>query len=219
MRASECVGCRKFPCADVSHESYVVPGIRTDPKAISIAMVSEAAPPETGDHYYAGGKSLFAETTVQAFRDAGADVSSVKDILELGVYLTTAVKCGKAGHGINADTIKECSLILEQELALFPNLQAVMPMGGVAIKAINHIATRAGMGKVVPAGSAEDVRGRCYCLRGTQVFPSLLQTGRDFLSDKRKRELVAEDVAGTLKLFGRSKPRAKTRGKRSEHGR
>jgi uracil-DNA glycosylase len=218
MRVSECIGCKEFPCADVKHECYVVPGILIEPEKIRIAIVSEATPSDTGDHYYAGGKPLFEETTVQAFRDAGADVSSVEDILELGVYLTTAVKCGKAGRGIRAGTIKECSLILEQELALFPNLQAVMPMGDVAIKAINHISTRAGMGKVVPAGSSEEVRGRCYCLRGTQVFPSLLHTRGDFFVDKRKREIIAEDIEETLKLFGRSKPRAKTPRKRSTGG-
>jgi hypothetical protein len=39
---------------------------------------------------------------VQAFNDAGASVSSIQDILDLGVYLTTAVKCGKVGYGIKA---------------------------------------------------------------------------------------------------------------------
>lgn len=46
---------------------------------------------------------------MQAFNDAGAEVQSILDILDLGVYLTTAVKCGKTGYGISAATIAECS--------------------------------------------------------------------------------------------------------------
>ena len=66
------------------------------------------------------GKSHYENTTVQAFNQAGVNVDTIKDILRLGVYLTTAVKCSKTGYGIKASTIKECSLILEAELSLFP---------------------------------------------------------------------------------------------------
>jgi uracil-DNA glycosylase len=83
---------------------------------------------------------LFQQTTVQAFQDAGADVSSTEEILDLGVYLTTAVKCGKKSYGLKAATIRQCSHILEKELALFPNVQAYLLMGDVAIKALNYIA-------------------------------------------------------------------------------
>ncbi len=165
-------------------------------------MISEAAPADSGDYYYAKGKPLFQETTVQAFRDAGVDVTSVGDILELGFYLTTAVKCGKKGYGIKAGTVKECSLLLEQELGLFPKLQAVMLMGDVAIKAMNNISTRAGMGRVVPAGSTYKIRGGCYCYRGTQVYPSYLQAGQSFFIEKSKRKMIAEDIGSALKLLG-----------------
>jgi hypothetical protein len=77
-------------------------------------MIAEAAPPNLSDYYYVEGDPLFQRTTVQAFNDAGAHVASVQDILNLGVYLTTAVKCGKTEYGIKATTIEECSRILEQ---------------------------------------------------------------------------------------------------------
>ncbi|MBM3135895.1 MAG: uracil-DNA glycosylase, partial [Chloroflexi bacterium] len=109
-------------------------------------MISEAAPADPGDYYYAPGNPLFQQTTVQAFQDAGAQVSSIADILDLGVYLTTAVKCGKTGYGIEAGTIRQCSFLLEQELALFPNVQVFLLMGDVAIKAVNYIAARTGQG-------------------------------------------------------------------------
>jgi hypothetical protein len=147
MRASECVGCKGFPCVGVNHECYVVPDIDLEPDSISIVMISEAAPADAGDYYYAGAESLFEQTTVQAFNDAGAEVSTIQDILALGVYLTTAVKCGKTGYAIKAESIKECSLILEKELDLFPSVKAWMLMGDVAIKAVNYIAKRAGEGR------------------------------------------------------------------------
>jgi len=200
MRVSKSVGCDKFPCADVNHECYIVPNIDVNPDDISIVMISEAAPANPGDYYYAKGDSLFQQTTVQAFNDAGANVSSIQDILDLGVYLTTAVKCGKMGYGIKASTIKECSLVLERELALFPNVKVFMLMGDVAIKAINYIAKRAGKVRAIPAGSTYKIRGQEYFLRGKRAFPSYLQAGPSFFIEKSKRRMIAEDIAAALSL-------------------
>ena len=201
MRVSKCVGCIEFPCADVKHECYVVPGIDVQPDDVSIVMISEAAPANPGDYYYAGGDALFEQTTVQAFGDAGANVSSIQDVLDLGVYLTTAVKCGKTGYGIKAATIKECSLILERELALFPSVQVFMLMGDVAIKALNYIARRAGEGRAIPAGSTYKIRGQEYFFRGKRTFPSYLQAGPSFFIEKSKRQMIAEDIAAALSLL------------------
>jgi len=98
----------------VKHECYAVPGVDVLPERISIVMISEAAPANPNDYYYAPGHPLFRQTTVQAFKDAGAEVASIQDILGLGVYLTTAVKCGKTGYGIATGTVKQCSFLLEQ---------------------------------------------------------------------------------------------------------
>lgn len=131
----------------------------------------------------------------------GAEVSSIQDILDLGVYLTTAVKCGKAGYGIKAATIRECSFILEQELALFPNVKVFLLMGDVAIKAINAIARRAGEGRVIPAGSTYKIRGPEYHFRGRRALPSYLQAGPSFFIEKSKRRMIAEDIATALDLL------------------
>jgi len=117
------------------------------------------------------------------------------------VYLTTAVKCGKTGYGIKASTIEECSLILEQELALFPNVQTFMLMGDVAIKAINYIAKRAGEGRVIPAGPTYKIRGGKYFFRGKRAFPSYLQAGPSFFIEKSKRKMIAEDIASALSML------------------
>lgn len=200
MRASQCVGCTGFPCSDVNHDCYVVPSVSVKPETISIVMVSETAPKSIADYYYAQGNSLFQQTTVQAFNDAGTKVLSVKDIVNRGVYLTTAVKCGKTGYGVKAETIRECSLLLGKELLLFPNVKVLMLMGDVAIKALNYIAQQVGEGRVIPAGSTYKIRRQTYFFRGMRVFPSYLQAGPSFLIEKSKRRMIAEDIAAALRL-------------------
>ena len=200
MRVNEYIACKEFPCQDVKHECYVVPDIDIDPQDVSILMISEAAPPKKEDYYYAGGDAQFESTTLQAFQEAGAQVSSFKDILDLGVYLTSAVKCGKTGYGIKAGTIKECSLILEQEMSLFPDVEVLYLMGDVAIKAINYIAKRAGVARVIPAGSTYKIRGQEYYFRGRRAFPSYLQAGPSFGIEKSRVRMIAEDIAAGLAL-------------------
>lgn len=200
MRIDKRIACTDFPCTDVRHECYVVPGIDVKPDQVAILMISEAAPPDPADYYYAGKKALFAQTTVQAFQDASAPVENMRDILRLGVYLTTAVKCGKTGYGIRTDTVKQCSLLLEQELALFPNVKALLLMGDVAIQALNAIVRRAGEPRVVPAVPTYQLRGQEFAFRGARVFPSYLQAGPSFFIEKSKRKMIAEDIAAALRL-------------------
>ena len=201
MRPSELVGCQGFPCTDVKHDCYVVPNVDIDPAKISILLISEAAPADLADYYYAPGDPLFARTTVQAFQDAGAQVSSIQDILNLGVYLTTAVKCGKTGYGIATGTVKTCSSILEQELALFPNLKVLLLMGDVAIKAVNEIARRTGQPRVIPAGSTYKIRGGEFYFQGKRALPSYLQAGPSFFIEKSKRKMIAQDIVTALRLI------------------
>ena len=200
MRVDDHIKCSEFPCEDVRHECYVIPGIDVTPEDVSIILISEAAPADLGDYYYADGNPLFQQTTVQAFRDAGAEVSSIQDILGLGVYLTTAVKCGKTGYGIKAGTVKACSLILEEEIGLFPKVQVFLLMGDVAIKGINYIAKRVGENRAIPAGSTYKIRSGEYSFRGRRAFPSYVQAGPSFFIEKSKRKMIAEDIAAAMEL-------------------
>jgi uracil-DNA glycosylase len=200
MRVSERVGCQDFPCADVKHECYVVPNVDVAPERISIILISEAAPASPADYYYAAGNPLFAQTTLQAFQDAGAKVSSIQDILDRGVYLTTAVKCGKTRYGIETGTTKTCSFLLQQELALFPNVKVLLLMGDVAIKAVNEIARRTGQPRVIPAGSTYKIRGGEFTFQGKRTLPSYLQAGPSFFIEKSKRKMIAQDIATAVRL-------------------
>ena len=202
MRPCDQVGCERFPCVDVNHTGYHIPEIELDPERVTIILISEATPAQMADGYYAGGGSLFAQTTIQAFNDAGAAVTSIQDILALGVYLTTAVKCSKTGYEIQTATIEQCSKILADEIVLFPNVKAFLLMGDVAIKAVNSISKRAGLGRAIPAGSTYKIRGQQYYFRGARAFPSYLQAGPAFFIEKSKRKMIAEDLAAALALAG-----------------
>ncbi len=201
MRTYQRVRCEHFPCADVRHDVYAVPTVEVKPERVSIVLISEAAPADPNDYYYARGNPLFARTTLQAFDDAGVKVASSKDLLQRGVYLTTAVKCAKTGYGIETGTIKECARLLEQELALFPNVRAYLLMGDVAIKSLNLVAARAGEARVIPAGATYKIRGQKYFWRGRRVFPSYLQAGPSFFIEKSKRRMIAQDIASAMRLI------------------
>jgi len=195
--------CEGFPCTDVSHAACVAPGedLRRC-RPFPVVLISEAAPADPADGYYASGDSLFARTTVEAFRDANVAVSTVNDLLTLGVYLTTAVKCAKMGSAPCARTIDTCSRILERELDGLGGARAILLMGDVAIRALNAIARRAGEPRVIPAGSTYRLRGGTYHFRGAQVFPSYLQAGPAFYIEKSKRAMIAQDIAAALRVAG-----------------
>ncbi len=198
MRVSDHLYCGAFPCRDVLVAGHRIPTIAIDPERVRVVLISECAPADPADDYYAPGDQLFARTTVQAFQDGGAAVHSVRDILDLGVYLTTAVKCAKVEYGINRETIVACSELLERELDLLPHVRAYLLMGDVAIAAVNAIARRRGEGRVIPAGATYKLRGGDFRFRGARAFPSYLQVGPSFFIEKSKRRMIAEDIAAAL---------------------
>jgi len=162
-------------------------------------MISEAPPGNLGDYFYAAKHPFYLETTVQAFNDAGFKVACMKDILNLGVYVTTAIKCGKTAYSIAPKTIDNCSIrILENEINLFPKIKTVLLMGDTAIRAMNYIAKRSTGKAIVPSGSTYKIRKDQYFYKQFRVFPSYLQTGKSYLIEKSKRKMIAEDIKTAL---------------------
>lgn len=187
--------CHNFPCQDINKECYIRPDIKINPEAIKILMISEAPPPDLADYFYADNNNPFyMETTINTFKDAGINVSSIDDILDLGLYITTAIKCGKIGYSVSAVTIKHCSEILEREISQFPNVQCFLLMGDVAIKAFYHITKRKTGKRVIPSGSTYKIRKEKYYYEDKRAFPSYLQTGKNYLIEKSKRKMIAEDI-------------------------
>lgn len=199
MKISELVECPRFPCTDTDKNAYILPSADVDTENIKIFMIAEAPPNDRADYFYAAGNPFYLQTTLQAFRDAGADVASMQDILDLGVYITTAIKCGKTQYAVSLQTMLNCASLLEQEVALFPNVKVYMLMGDVAIKMMNDIWKRQTGKKVIPAGSTYKIRKQAYYAGDKRVFPSYTPAGKNFLIEKAKRRMVAEDIREALK--------------------
>ena len=163
-----------------------------------MVLVSEAAPVEPDNNYYGSHRAEYAMTTIAAFASAGLPVASVYDLLERGVYLTNAVKCAKVGPTVPTSAIMACSMLLEHELSLFPNVRALLLMGDVAIRAVNAIAWRNHQPRPIPAGSTYMIRGGEFWFRGARAFPSYLQAGPSYGIEKSKVRMIAEDIAAAL---------------------
>ena len=198
MRIADYIQCIDFPCLEARQESYQIPNLDLDPASIKLMLISETAPTDLKDDYYAPGDALFARTTLQAFKEAGLEVGSIQDLLSRGIYLTTAVKCGKYDYAVATSTINRCSTLLEREITLFPNLKAFLLMGDVAIKSMNAIARRQGEPRVIPAGSTYKIRGGIFTFHGIRAFPSYLQAGPSFGIEKSKQRMIAQDIANAL---------------------
>ena len=194
MKPSSRFQCKDFPCLDTLQTSYQVPDVDIDPTRFSIMLISEAAPENPADYYYNGEGALFAQTTLMAFQEAGIKVKDMNGLLDSGVYLTTAIKCGKTGYGISTATIETCSHLLEKEISLFPNIKVFLLMGDVAIKSINTIARRNGDPRAIPSGSTYKIRDGEFTFQGRRALPSYVQAGPAFFVEKSKRKMIVEDI-------------------------
>jgi uracil-DNA glycosylase len=194
MRTSDHITCTDLPCSDIKSHAYIVPAQDIDPEKIRIIMISEATPEDPKDYFYEPGGPGYLQTTLQAFHDAGQAVASMSDILKKGIYLTTAVKCAKTGYSISTETIKKCSYLLEKEIGLFPGTSVFLLMGDVAIRSINYITKRKDGVKAIPDGSTYKIRNNRFFLNDTRFIPSYLQTGGNYLIEKSKRRMIAEDI-------------------------
>ena len=201
MKITDKIKCATFPCAAVDKNSYIVPLADIDAAKVKILVITEAPPPDKADYFYAAGSPFYLQTILQAFKDAGADVSAMQDIIDLGVYITTAIKCGKTQYAVSPETMKNCAALLEREIALFPSVKAFLLGGDVAIKMMNEIWKRQTVKKVVPPGSTNKIRGKADYMEKRRVSPSYPPAVKNFLIEKSKRRMVAEDIREALKLI------------------
>lgn len=201
MRLNAHVACADFPCGDVDHGRHEIPGGQVDPGRVRMIVVAEAPPAQAGDGLFAPGLPFHLETTLDAFRAAGLETASRRDLEARGIHLTTALKCAKVGYGVGRPTVEACSHLLEKEIDLFPAAGVIMLMGDVAIGAFNAIARRRTGKRLVPSGPTYKVRAGEYWFEGKRVFPSYLQTGRSYLIERSKREMIAADLRAALALI------------------
>lgn len=181
-------------------EPKLIPSM-LDHEKVRMILISEALPEDMDDYFFSKSKSLFVVNTIEAFNVAGVPVKSIDDILMRGVYLTVAVKEPRRGLTVPPDTIEKYSHQLEKEIGQFPHVKAILLMGDTAIKAMNLISKRTMGKRAIPPGSTYRIRGEKYSYNGIRIFPSYLQTGKNFLIEKSKRTMVAEDIRSAFALI------------------
>jgi len=202
MKVCDHIKCNDFPCTDIDAACYLVPYKEINLQDTQIIMITEAPPSDKKDYFYAEGNPFYLQTTIQAFNDASVNISTMQEILDLGIYITTAIKCGKTQYAISTNTVKNCSKILEEEVNLFPNIRIFLLMGDVAIRAMNYIWKRQTGKKVIPSGSIYKIRNQKYYYKEKRVFPSYTPTGKNYLIEKAKRKMIAEDIKAALEFLG-----------------
>lgn len=176
--------------------------IEIDPLTIKAIMINEVVPLDPLQDFYGIPEADYLKTTIPLLREAGAEVNSIQDILQMGIYITNAVKTPKTEYTVDKSSIEYSLPYLEAELSLFPNIKVIMLMGDVAKKAFNMIAKKRTKKNVIPAVSTYKLRSSEIYYEGIRVMPSYIMTGGNILIEKSKVTMAAEDIAAMLEIIG-----------------
>lgn len=181
--------------------SIYLNNIEIDPLTIKAIMINEVVPSDALQDFYGVPDADYLKTTIPLFQGAGAEVKSIQDILQMGIYITNAVKTPKTKYAIEKNSIQDSLPYLEAELSLFPNVKVIMLMGDVAKKAFNMITKKATKKNVVPAVSTYKLRTTEIYYKGIRVMPSYIMTGGNILIEKSKVAMATEDIATMLEII------------------
>lgn len=171
------------------------------PEKIRAVMINEVVPGDSEQDFYGGGRTAYLETTIPLFQKAGACADTINDIIDLGVYITNAVKFPKSEYAISRDQIESSLPFLEKELSLFPDLKVIMLMGDVAKKAFNLISKKTSGKNTIPALSTYKIRSSEFYYKGIRIMPSYIMTGQNILIEKSKFQMASEDIANMLDII------------------
>ena len=175
--------------------------IDIDPLTIKAIMINEVVPSDPVQDFYGAPDADYLKTTIPLLQGARTAVSSIQDILQLGIYITNAVKAPKTEYVIDKSSIENSLPYLEAELSLFPNIKVIMLMGDVAKKAFNMIVKKSTKKNVIPAVSTYKLRNSEIYYKGIRVMPSYIMTGGNILIEKSKVTMATEDIATMLEII------------------
>lgn len=171
------------------------------PEKIRAVMINEVVPGDSEQDFYGGGRTAYLETTIPLFQKAGACADTINDIIDLGVYITNAVKVPKSEYAISREQIEKSLPFLEKELSLFPDLKVIMLMGDVAKKAFNLISKKTSGKNTIPALSTYKMRSSEFYYKGIRIMPSYIMTGQNIVIEKSKFQMASEDIANMLEII------------------
>ena len=175
--------------------------IEVDPLTIKAIMINEVVPADPTQDFYGSADADYLKTTIPLLQGAGAAVASIQDVLQIGIYITNAVKTPKTEYTIDKSSIEKSLPYLEAEISLFPNVKVIMLMGDVAKKAFNMITKKATKKNAVPAVSTYKLRNSEIFYQGIRVMPSYIMTGGNILIEKSKVTMTTEDIAIMLEII------------------
>ena len=175
--------------------------IEIDPLTIKAIMINEVVPSDPLQDFYGLPDADYLKTTLPLLQGAGAEVHSIQDILQMGIYITNAVKTPKTEYAIDRSSIENSLPYLEAELSLFSNVKVIMLMGDVAKKAFNMITKKSTKKNVIPAVSTYKLRKSEIYYEGIRVMPSYIMTGGNIQIEKSKVTMATEDIAIMLEII------------------
>lgn len=183
-------------------ESMQFPDCDIDCHNIKAVMINEVVPKNPDDWFYSEAQNAEnRRTAFGLFEGAGVPVKSMRNVFDLGIYITAALKTPKQGYTANPDILKAQLPLLEAELALFPNLKVIMLMGDVAKKAVNMIAKARTQKNIIPSQPTGRIRSNEYTWNGIRVFPSYIMTGKNLLIEKGKCDTISDDIRRMMALI------------------
>jgi hypothetical protein len=178
------------------------PDCDLDPASIKVVMINEVVPKNPDDWFYSETPDPEnRRTAFGLFENAGISIKSMQDILDMGIYITIALKTPKEGYTPDPATVKIQLPLLEAELSLFPNLKVIMLMGDVAKKAFNMIAKEKTKKNVIPSKPTGGIRMNEYYWDNIRVFPSYIMTGKNLLIEKGKCDTISEDIRRMMEVI------------------
>ncbi len=187
---------------NIPYANTQLPDCDIDPAKIKAIMINEVPPKDPNDYFYSTAEnSDYVRTTLGLFQKAGVNVNSMKDILNLGIYITTAVKSPKTEYTVSPEIIKAHLPILKAEIELFSNLQVIMLCGDVAKKLVNMIVKAETKKNVIPSGATGRLRHNEYYWGSIRVFPSYIMTGKNLLIEPFKRDCDIEDIGRMMEVI------------------
>jgi len=176
------------------------PDCKFDPAKIRVIMINEVVPKNPDEWFYSEAHDPEnRRTALGLFEIAGVPAKSMRDVIDMGIYITAAMKTPKAGYTADPEVMNAQLPLLEAEIGLFPNLELIMLMGDVAAKMFNMIAkAKAKTNRnICPPGAAGRRRhwnNEEFYWDGIRVFPSYIMTGKNLLIEPFKRDVLVEDI-------------------------
>lgn len=186
---------------DASGSNFYFNDVDVVPENIKAVLINEVVPQDPDNDFYGKQEGEYLSAAISLFHNAGIAVKTAKELLDLGIYITNAVKKPKSHTSVERSMIEESLPFLEKELSLFPNVQVVMLMGDVAKKAMNMIAKRTTKRNAIPAVSTYKLRHSEIYYKNIRLMPSYIMTGTNILIEKSKFQMASEDISNMIYMI------------------